>query len=288
MSKLNLALAEKLLRLAAGEKVPASQLKYTIVQDLLAEGILYRPGKRNSIIQLTDHDQLRLYLQNRFSIRDLNAYVDVLKKDSLIRADLTAVATNSKLKAIRTFKGFLVNSFEPIQTKLDNETLEICPKAGTFTFIYDFESFLPDKNITIVGIENPENFRHIARQKHLFEHINPLFISRYPQNQNKDLIRWLQSIPNNYVHFGDFDFAGIGIYLHEFKKYIPNKSTFFIPGNIDEMLNRFGNRERYDIQKITFSIDQLEQPSLLNLINLIHKHKKGLDQEALISIRANG
>ncbi len=266
-----------------GEKLPASQLKYSIIHDLLAEGILYRPGKRNSIIQLIDHHQLSLYLQNHFSIRDLKAYVEVLKKEILLRADLTAVATDSKLKSIRTFKGFLVNTFEPLQCSLNNEALVIDPKEGTFTFIYDFESFIPDEDITIVGIENPENFRHIAKQKQLFEHIKPLFISRYPQNQHKDLIRWLQSIPNNYVHFGDFDFAGIGIYLHEFKKYIPQPSTFFIPENMEEMLSHFGNRDRYDTQKTTFLAHHIQQPSLLNLIALIHQHKKGLDQEILIN-----
>lgn len=283
MSKLSLVLAEKLLRLAAGERIPASQLKYSVVQDMLVEGILYRPGKRNSIIQLVDHEQLDLYLQNRFSIRDLNTYVDVLKKESLIRADLTAVATDSKLRAIRTFKGFLVNSFDPVACRLNNKNLIILPSEGTFTFIYDYERFIPDENITIVGIENPENFRHIAKQKHLFKHINPLFISRYPQNQNKDLVRWLKSISNQYVHFGDFDFAGIAIFLHEFNKHIPQKSTFFIPTNIDEILDRYGNRERYNTQKITFEVKHIQQPSLVNLIDLIHKHKKGLDQEVLIN-----
>ena len=45
-----------------------------------------------------------------------------------------------------------------------------------------------------------------------------LFVCRYPQSN--DLIKWLQSIPNRYLHFGDLDFAGINIYLNEFKKYL--------------------------------------------------------------------
>jgi len=35
-----------------------------------------------------------------------------------------------------------------------------------------------------------------------------LFVSRYPQTQSKDLLNWLQSIPNPYLHFGDFDLTG--------------------------------------------------------------------------------
>ncbi|MFO7823917.1 MAG: hypothetical protein R6V72_08245, partial [Cyclobacterium sp.] len=49
-------------------------------------------------------------------------------------------------------------------------------------------------------------------------------------NQSKDLIKWISSIPNNYLHFGDFDMSGIGIYLNEYKKHFPIKSQFFIPG----------------------------------------------------------
>lgn len=96
------------------------------------------------------------------------------------------------------------------------------------------------------------------------------------------MIKWLQSIPNNYLHFGDFDFAGIGIYLNEFKKHIPNKSTFFIPQNIELLIKNYGNRERYDIQKINFKEEKIKQQNITQLIMTIHKYKKGLDQEILI------
>ena len=72
--------------------------------------------------------------------------------------------------------------------------------------------FKISKDITIVGVENSRNFRHIEEQKYLFKDISPLFISRYPQNQNKDFIKWMKSVPNDYIHFGDFDISGIGIY----------------------------------------------------------------------------
>ena len=38
-----------------------------------------------------------------------------------------------------------------------------------------------------------------------------LLVSRYPQS--KDLVTWLHTVPNHYVHFGDIDLAGIHIYL---------------------------------------------------------------------------
>lgn len=176
----------------------------------------------------------------------------------------------------------MINSYIPIQATLDTKATTLNFTDGIFKFIYDFENFVPEQNVTIVGIENPENFRFINKQKHFFKDIKPLFVSRYPQNQSKDLIKWLQSIPNKYLHFGDFDFAGIGIYLNEFKKYISGKATFFVPNDIDNLISKYGSKERYNQQKINFATDTIQEEKLLHLIKTIHKFKKGLDQEILI------
>ncbi len=287
MSTLPLALAEKILLLMAGESIPASKMKYTIVEELMAEGILYKPGKLKSTIQLINQPQLLLYLQNHYAIADLNEYVAILKKEEYNRTDLITISTDSKLRNVRTFKGFLVNSYAPVSTTLNGEPFEIHPQEGSFQFVYDFDNFVPAADIMIVGVENAENFRHIAKQQYLFKDLQPLFVSRYPQNQSKDMIKWLKSIPNNYVHYGDFDMAGIGIYIHEYLQKLSNKTRFFIPDNIDFLLKTFGNKARYDEQKINFDISTIEDKELLQLIQLIHSYRKGLDQEVLISLNSN-
>ncbi|MCL4536993.1 MAG: hypothetical protein M1610_05330 [Nitrospirae bacterium] len=280
--KLPLSTAEKLLLLASGEKIPASRLKHPIVNDLISEGIIYKQGRIKSTLQISNKEQLYLYLRNNFAINDLHSYIETYKKENLTRAELVTVAADSKLKSVRTFKGFLVNCYTPIQATLNSESIIIYPKEGTFNFIYDFENFIPEPDITIVGIENPENFRYIHKQRYLFKNLKTLFVSRYPQNQSKDLIKWLQSLPNNYLHFGDFDFAGIGIYLNEFKKYINDRANIFIPDNIDSLIKNSGNKKRYDEQKINFDISKIKEENLLELIASIHNHKKGLDQEIFI------
>lgn len=280
--KLSLTIAEKLLLLSRGNKIPSSKMKYEIIEELISEGIIHRPGRIKSTVQLANEPQLKLYLENRFGIRDLHIYIDTLKKEDLLRADLVAVANDSKLKALRTFKGFLVNSYFHMQAKLNGQEITISPVPGAFNFIYDFESFIPENDITIVGIENPENFRHIDKQKYLFQNIKPLFVSRYPQNQSRDLMKWLKTIPNSYVHFGDFDFAGIGIYLHEFKKHLEDRASFFIPDNLEQWINNSGSKKRYDEQRINFDPAILKEENLQRLVASIHKYKKGLDQEIFI------
>lgn len=281
--KLPLSIAKKLLLLENGEKIPASKLKHQIIQDLIGEGILHKSGRIKSAIQISDKEQLNLFLQNHYAVNDLNSYIDAHEKEDLTRAELVAVAADSKLRSIRTFKGFLVNCYTPIEATLNNESITITPKEGIFNFIYDFENFVPARHITIVGIENSENFRYINKQKYLFKNQKILFVSRYPQNQNRDLIKWLQTIPNNYLHFGDFDFAGIGIYVNEFKKHLNAKANFFIPDNIDGLIKKSGSKKRYDEQKINFDINGIKEENVLELIATIHMHKKGLDQEIFIN-----
>ncbi|HHH55360.1 MAG TPA: hypothetical protein ENK91_17010, partial [Bacteroidetes bacterium] len=89
-------------------------------------------------------------------------------------------------------------------------------------------------------------------------------------------------IPNNYLHYGDFDIAGIGIYLNEYKKHLGDKARFFIPKDIEETIKN-GSRKRYDKQKINFKINEIEEKGLLKLIEIIKKEKKGLDQEYYIN-----
>jgi hypothetical protein len=168
----------------------------------------------------------------------------------------------------------------PIQATLNGKPITINFTNGTFQFIFDFEKFIPEENVTIVGIENPGNFRYIGKQKHLFKEIQPLFVRRYPQNQSKDFIKWLKSIPNKYLHFGDFDFAGIGIYLNEYKKYLGEKVLFFVPNNLEDLIKLNGNL--YYDQKINFRMDNIDEVSLLKLFQLIHTNKKGLEQEFLV------
>jgi len=280
--KLSFKIAKVLVRLINGEIVTASSAKSNLIDDLISENILWQKGKHHKTFQLRDEKQLAIYLSNQLQIKDLNLYVSALENKSTSRSDFVKVATDSKKSKERAFKGFLVNSYNAINAKLNSQEIVINPVDGSFIFLYDFETFKINKDITIVGVENSKNFRHIKEQEYLFKNIKPLFISRYPQNQNKDFIKWLESIPNNYLHFGDFDIAGIGIYLNEYKTHLSEKAKFLIPENIENAIKENGNRDRFDNQKMNFDINEIEEKQLLNLIKIINTEKKGLDQEFYI------
>jgi hypothetical protein len=105
-------------------------------------------------------------------------------------------------------------------------------------------------------------------------------VCRYPQEQSKDLIKWLLSIPNPYLHFGDYDFAGINIYLTEYHRHLGSRAAFYVPPHIDTLIATYGNTHLYNQQQLTHT--NITDPALQELIALLHLHKKGLEQEVFL------
>lgn len=280
--KLSLADARKLLKLREGETIAASQFRNALSVLLLEEDVLQvRPSGSRAVYYVDRPATLNDFLFNRFHIENLSLYIETLEKDDLLRADLARLGADTKLRPVRSFKGFCVNSYQPLAAMLGGRPLLVEPVEGSYLFVSDFETFVPAPEITIVGIENPENFRYIRRQKYLFEEITPLFVCRYPQTQSRDLVRWLSSVTNPYLHYGDFDPAGLNVFSNEFLPYLQGRGHYFVPDRLEEWLEK-GNRERYDRQSLHLSPECEALPEVRRLVRLLHTYKRGVDQETLI------
>jgi hypothetical protein len=282
--KMPLHIAQKLQQLhTKGQLISGSLMRHVVVDKMLEDGILSKKqlGKTKSQIYLPDTGALNNYLHNHFGIGDLDLYVEKLLEEDLTRAASIQISGDSKLKNIRTFTGFPVNVYEPIQCSMHGKTFVLLPQQGCFTFVRDYGSFVPDPAATIVGIENAENFSNIEKQAYLFKGIRPMFVSRFPQSN--DLVKWLKAIPNPYLHFGDLDFEGVNIYLNEFKKHLGERAVFFIPDQTEGLLEKYGNRALYNRQvNRAPDIDGLPEKGIQTLLELIHRHKKVLEQEVFI------
>lgn len=282
--KITLPLIEKLLRLRSGESLPASSLRGEWVEELLREGVLIGSshGSRRNLIAPSPHLLEQVLGQIDERLGNLERMQEVLREEKT-RSEQAAEIGNSKLVLTRSCPGFPVNSYEPISCLLHGRELVICPQEGTFVFVADWQAFSIPTDVVVVGIENMENFRLVRQQKALFSSLLPgkrlLFASRYPQSS--DLRSWLQTIPNAYVHFGDFDLAGINIFLTEFHCFLCDRSSFLIPMDIEERLRK-GSLERYREQYPKFKNLFSDIPSLQRLIDLIHQYRRGYDQEGYI------
>ncbi len=279
-----MAISASIQALLAGEQVAGSRLNSKLLDELLAEGLLLviSRGSRKTY-RARDTEAMKRFLvdkDERFRLFEANAY------DS--RALMATETGNSKLVMIRSCPGFPVNSYERVECFLGGEPFPVNPQEGSFLFVSDWKKFTIPEDVVVIGVENMENFRMIRRQRRFFEEYlhahglseKVLFVSRYPQST--DLRRWLCTISNHYLHFGDFDLAGISIFLFEFRQYLgKERSSYLIPDDIESRL-KSGSRKRYDEQCEHFKDIKSDILELQRLIELIHKERKAYDQEGYI------
>ena len=284
MDKISINIAKKIQLLIQGEIIPYGQLKSKVIGQMIDDGILKikLQGRSRKFIYRAKPEAITNFLSSSLGINDLNTYINNIENGET-RAENIVASSNSKSSSRRTFKGFLVNCYSPVEAKINGCKILIAPQEGTYTYIHDFENFRIPPHTLVIGVENPENFRFISNQAHLFGEESILFVSRYPQS--KDLVIWLQSISNKYLHFGDFDFEGIRIFRDEYVQHLKNKASFFIPPNIEQLIIKYGNKGLYDTQyKANTSISLNLNNDIEKLITLFHKYKKCLEQEVLIKV----
>lgn len=281
--KKTVTLIEKLIRLANGETLPASSLKGDWFEQMQTDGILVAVthGSRKGL-RVADATSFRYYIASQYDIRDLEQTHELLLKENVSRAEQVAVTGDSKFHSRRTFTGFLVNSYQPIDAVLNGKLLTIFPPQGCCLFVADYQHFCVSEDVVIIGVENAENFLYIEHQKYLFKgYKKVLFVSRYPQEQSKDLLKWLQSIPNQYIHFGDLDLAGIAIYENEYYCHLGERASFFVPVDFEQRISE-GSLKRYNVQYNRFGNMQVKDKRLHNLLRCIHSYHKGYDQEGFV------
>lgn len=279
-----MAISTSMKALIAGEQIAGSKLSRKLRDELLAEGmLLVIPHGSKQSYRARDPEALK-----RFLIDKDESYRILETVSSGSRASMAAETGNSKLVMVRSCPGFPVNSYEPIECFLDGEPFMVHPQNGSFLFVADWKQFTIPENVVVIGVENMENFRMIREQRRFFEEYlqahglvnRVLFVSRYPQST--DLRKWLCTIPNHYLHFGDFDLAGINIFLFDFQQYLgKERSSYLIPDDIESRL-KIGSRKRYDTQYDRFKDIKADTYELQRLIYLIHRERKGYDQEGYI------
>ena len=281
--KISKTLINTLQQLIDGESIAYSTLRKDFAETLLAEGLLtvQTHGSRRSF-RAIDTIALKNFIQIHYE--ELRTLGDNDLKSYTTRSEQAEETGNSKLVMVRSCPGFPVNSYEPITCSLSGNEFVINPPESSFVFIDNWQQFAIPEGVIVVGIENMENFRMIRHQRKLFESVLGdvplLFVSRYPQS--KDLRKWLQGIGNRYVHFGDFDLAGINIFLTEFQQYVGDRSSLLIPSDIEKRL-QIGSQERYNSQLSRFKNLNCDDKRIQAVIDLINKYHRCYDQEGYIN-----
>jgi hypothetical protein len=281
--ELSKAFARQLLIFESKKEVPISHFSYKKrLTPFFEAGVLVKMpvGKKSYRIQCNDYQYLLIYLKNQYQINDLRAYTNINKNTT--RSEATQIASNSKVTNKKVFTGIWFNAFQDISARLNGEIINLKPTKGSVSFFTEFEDLEIDKDIIIVGLENAENLTDIAFQQYLFDEDKCYLFTFRDMKYYKTLKKWLNSIENPYLHFGDFDLAGVDIFENQFRKFLGERATFFVPNNLEILLEKSDNINLYNTQYAKYQYLEGLTPETKKVIELIHKYQKVLEQESLI------
>lgn len=184
------------------------------------------------------------------------------------RNELISEESYSKSKKISPQNGLYLNG----NCEILGVKLPLFDKSAIFLK----EVPLIKEDILVVIVENFENLIFWETQLEFFQRENILFIFR-----NKMMLEFIKNIKNRIIYFGDFDLAGIDIFQTQVKKR--NKDIeFFIPKDIEKLIEKYGNRTLFSKQWNKYNNIRSENDKIQQLINIIIKYQKALEQEFFI------
>ena len=279
---LSLSLAKKIFKLVQEKSISNSAFKNSEkLKELIDFGIVHLQvrGQKTKII-LSSKEKLDVYLQKIYGINNLEAYIDEGLNPKRSRASIAQVSADTKSFKTYVQAGLYLASFENIEIAVNDVKTSIYTPNMSSLFLHKNSKLRIAEDILVVGVENFENLTSITKQRRFFNDSRKMIF----MYRNKYAREFLSKSFNDYLHFGDFDLAGINIYLNDIVPRLPHeRCTFFIPENISELL-KYGNSKDYFTHLKKYPNLKSKSKYLQDFIDLLHKHKRSLHQEYLIQI----
>ena len=254
-----------------------------LVKELKLNGSVVDGKKTPKVryINLAKEENIFLVLKNNNyfidSLEEIDVYIQEMFDKKPSRDEVQKWHNNTKSKESKSLKGLYVSSLKEIDIKLNNKIVTITPNNGLGYFLFYTELIELFSDTVIVGIENYQVIWFAKKYKQFFERDNVLFVVINPY-----MLDWINDLENEYIHFGDYDLAGINIYLN---KIVPRlikskKHSMFIPKDIEILIKDYGNHELYEDQK-QFNNLETNDIQIKNLIKSIKNNKKSIEQEGI-------
>jgi len=253
-----------------------------IVSELKLNGSVYSSKKGSrKYINLDKEENIFLLLKNHNynigSIEEIESYIVKIFDNTPSRDTIQDLHNDSKGTISKSMHGLYVSSLQKLDIKLDGNSISILPNDGLGYFFFHTQKIEVSKNTVIVGVENYQVVWFAKRYVKFFHNPNILFVVITPF-----MLKWIANLENEYIHFGDYDLAGVNIYLN---KVLPRlkkskKYSFSIPNNIEVLIEKHGNSKLHEKQKQYKNLlsDDVE---VNRLVEVIRKFKKGFEQEGL-------
>lgn len=252
---------------------------------LIETNSIYTSGKPE-YIYLNDKDALLGVINaNGYplnSIDDLDYFINE-DKEIISRDEITNNYSDSKRIESKSFNGLMLSVLDKVEIKLDNTKQFISPMIGTGLFIHYSTKVELDDDIVLVGIENPQVIWYINKYRHLFNEDKKYVFLSISEYKTSYQYKWLESFKGEYLHFGDFDLAGINIYLNTILPKLKKcrKYSFLMPKDIYRIMKEKNYKKDYSNQTRYLNINSNNDKQLFELIKFIKTNKITLEQEFL-------
>jgi hypothetical protein len=280
--KISRTFAENLLRLSAGDVLNSSAFgNRRQLGKLVEDRVVVRmvAGRNRARIHCPNPAALRNYLRLHFGITDLEQYTELLSQENRDGEDSLRATASTKTLRKKSIQGFFIKAFStPVE--MDGNPLDDLP-AGVDYFVSDAGRLKISSTALVVGVENPECFMKADRLLHLFPQKELVFVLKYHSHSP---VQWLETVANPYLHFGDFDPAGIAIYCNEYLRRLgAERCRFFVPDGIEMRIEKQGDPGLYNQQAHLWPPSiKIVQPDLQRVVHCISQFGKGLEQEQLL------
>lgn len=256
-----------------------------LLEEFIGCNCVYVSGKP-ALIYLNDAEALfGIVKSNGYNvacIEDLDYFIEE-KNEPKSRDEIADNYSHTKRVESKSFNGLMISVFDKLEVNYNDKKQYFYALDGSGLFLHYTSKLQLDDDVIVVGVENPQVVWYINNYKHLFENDKKYLFLCISEYKTTYQYKWLESFSGEYIHFGDFDLAGINIYLNTIvpKLKKAKSHSFLIPDNIYEIIKKKNYMLDYSNQTRYLNITSKEDKNLQKLIEFIKSHKITIEQEDL-------
>ena len=256
-----------------------------LLEEFIGCNCVYISGKP-ALIYLNDAEALfGIVKSNGYNvncIEDLDYFIEE-KNEPKSRDEIADNYSHTKRVESKSFNGLMISVFDKLEVNYNDKKQYFYALDGSGLFLHYTSKLQLDDDVIVVGVENPQVLWYINNYKHLFENDKKYLFLCISEYKTTYQYKWLESFSGEYIHFGDFDLAGINIYLNTIvpKLKKAKSHSFLIPDNIYEIIKKKNYMLDYSNQTKYLNITSKEDKNLQKLIEFIKSHKITIEQEDL-------
>ncbi|MFA9238897.1 MAG: hypothetical protein ACEQSQ_03265 [Candidatus Paceibacteria bacterium] len=255
-----------------------------LLEELIGCNCVYVSGKPQQIYLNDEEALLGVIKSNGYkvnSIEDLDYFIE--EKEPKSRDEIADNYSHTKRVESKSFNGLMVSVFDKLEVIYNEKKQYFYPLEGSGLFVHYTSKLQLDDDVIVVGVENPQVVWYINKYKHLFNKEKKYLFLCISEYKTTYQYKWLESFCGEYIHFGDFDLAGINIYLNAIvpKLKKAKSHSFLIPDNIYEIIKKKNYMLDYSNQTRYLNITSKKDKDLQKLIEFIKNNKITIEQEDL-------